>query len=109
MTKPTAPTVEAYSTTPSPTATIQTTTEMPQTTSTMSTTTVKLIPYSEETGPFPSLSITQAALIKVLEEAVKIEHRALRDEKGSKLVKSYKSSNEREDTLRTNLLPFEGL
>ena len=47
----------------------------------MSTTTVKLIPYSEETGPFPPLSITQAALIKVLEEAVKIEHQRREREK----------------------------
>ena len=47
----------------------------------MSTTTVKLIPYSEETGPFPPLSLTQAALIKVLEEAVKIEHQRREREK----------------------------
>ena len=77
----TAPSAEAYTTTPPPTTTIQSTTELPQTTSTMSTTTVKLIPYSEETGPFPPLSITQAALIKVLEEAVKIEHQRREREK----------------------------
>ena len=47
---------------------------MPQTTSTLSTTTVKLVPYSQETGPFPPLTVAQAAIIKVLEEAVKIEH-----------------------------------
>ena len=80
-TAPTAPSTEAYKTTPPPTTTIQTTTELPQTTSTMSTTTVKLIPYSEETGPFPPLSVTQAALIKVLEEAVRIEHQRREREK----------------------------
>ena len=51
-----------------------TTTSTATTTTTMSTTTIKLSPYEYETGPLPPPNTAQAAIIKVLEEAVKIEH-----------------------------------
>ena len=67
-----APAFEAKPTIPQPFTTVKSTTTT--TTTTLSTTTVKLIPYSYEEVSLPPPTAAEAAIIKVLEEAIKIEH-----------------------------------
>ena len=59
---------------------LRTTTPQPTTTTT-STTTVSLTPYSYDKVSLPPPTAEEAALIKVLEEAVKIEHQRREDER----------------------------
>ena len=67
-----APVFEAKPTIPQPFTTVKPTTTT--TTTTLSTTTVKVIPYSYEEVSLPPPTAAKAAIIKVLEEAIKIEH-----------------------------------
>ena len=70
-----APVNEAKTTTPrSSTTTRIYYHNAPITTTTLSTTTISLTPYSYETVSLPPPTAAEAAIIKVLEEAVKIEH-----------------------------------
>ena len=75
MTTTAAPVNEARITTPRSSTTPRTTTTTPQTTTTtMSTTTISLVPYSYDEVSLQPPTAAEAAIIKVLEEAVKIEH-----------------------------------